>query len=46
LIEALLGAAEARPVVSDQHELIARLRASKQATLHAERALRKYIFKP
>jgi uncharacterized protein YifE (UPF0438 family) len=43
LIEAASRAAEARPVVSDQHELIARLRASKQAALDAEQALRKYI---
>jgi len=43
LIEAAARAAEARPIVSDQYELIALLRASKLTTLDAEQALRKYI---
>jgi len=43
LVSATHRASEARRIVTDRHELIARLKASGHSTLDAERALRTYV---
>jgi hypothetical protein len=42
---ALCGAAVARQIVADQHELILKLKASGHSTLDAENALLTYVSK-
>jgi hypothetical protein len=43
LIVAQQRVAEARRIVADQHELIARLKASENPTVDAERSLQTYV---